>query len=62
MMNTIADRLLGLVVPKTTARAACQPHTVTYVWCSGGLRRRQICHILASCDDRCGPVTVIGAC
>jgi hypothetical protein len=61
MMNSIADRLLGLVAPKATARAACQPHTTVRTWCSGGLRYRQTCHILASCDDRCS-TSVIGTC
>ncbi|WP_203902801.1 hypothetical protein [Virgisporangium aliadipatigenens] len=61
MMNTIADRLLGMVVPKKTARAACQPSTYTFVRCINIVLYRYTCHILASCDERCTRVS-IGRC
>jgi len=61
LINSIADRLLGLVAPKVTARAACQPSTRTFVRCVGITMFRYTCHLLASCDERCTRVR-IGLC
>jgi hypothetical protein len=61
MINSIADRLLGLVAPKLTARAACQPSTRTFVRCDGPGLYQYTCHLLASCDERCTRVR-LGKC
>jgi hypothetical protein len=58
MMSSIADRLLGTVVPKVTARAACQPSTRTFLRCEGITLYRYTCHLLASCDERCSKARV----
>jgi hypothetical protein len=61
MMSSIADRVLSMVVPKVTARAACQPSTRVFIRCVGIAQYRYTCHLLASCDERCSRVR-IGQC
>lgn len=53
-LNASADRLLGLLVPATEARAACSG---TYNLCSGSCsstrRKLYFCTVKSNCTDTC---------
>ncbi len=58
---TLADRLVSLVVPKTTAAAcACQPGDWTYVYCGclWPYKRHKRCYVNCYCQ----PTSNCGAC
>jgi hypothetical protein len=57
MIATMADRVLSLVVPKTTAAAICctpEPRTVT-CGCIGGWEYAKHCTNNCACKAQCQP-------
>jgi hypothetical protein len=56
MVNSIADRVLGAIVPKTAAGACpCGPGDNYYEYsCSGGWHHTRYCQVNCWCQARCG--------
>ena len=60
MIGTIADRMLGLVVPKTTAAGVCCDPGGGYESCGCGAADfiyQKYCHADCQCRLVCGPCT-----
>jgi len=64
LFDTLADRLVGVVVPKTTAGAcACDPdpyHVSCY--CTGDIFYWKPCQTDCNCHTYCGKCVIAGWC
>jgi len=61
-LQAVADRMVGLVVPKTPAGACCPPDPYReFCYCIVGLAYFQTCQSNCACHDYCGECQIVGA-
>lgn len=47
--TALADRMVGLVAPKATARAACSGYKEVLCYCSGPRMYKKLCRLNSNC-------------